>query len=61
LTIDKDGNIYVGSSNGTVYKSNGTDRFTPMSGTSGEILSLTSNKDGNVYAGSANGTVYKNY
>ncbi|WP_339047138.1 lipoprotein [Spiroplasma endosymbiont of Colias croceus] len=53
--------IYVSTNddNGTVYKSNGTDNFTEMTGTSRRIWSLATDKDGNIYAGSSNGTVYK--
>lgn len=63
LTTDKDGNVYAGSKNGKIYKSNGTDQFTKLNGPqiTGNIMSLITDKDGNVYAGNDKCEIFKFY
>lgn len=49
LTHDKN-NIFVSSTNGSVYKSNGNDNFQEMSGTNEGIKHLVSDNSNNLYA-----------
>jgi len=59
LMIDKNsGIIYIGNGS-SVFRSNGTNKFTPMSGMVWTVNALAIDQDGNLYAGNENGGFYK--